>query len=50
MAGSSILLVDDDRGYCAAMTDVLSELGYPVDSACDGPTALALSRLHPFVP
>jgi CheY-like chemotaxis protein len=43
MAASSILLVDDDADCCASMSDVISELGYRVDVAYDGPAALKLA-------
>jgi CheY-like chemotaxis protein len=48
MAASSILLVDDDQDSCASMSDVISDLGYLVDVAYDGPTALELSRRNPY--
>ncbi len=44
MSASSILLVDDDRDTCASMSDVISDLGYRVDMAFDGPGALALAQ------
>lgn len=40
MAVTSILVVDDDRDTCASMADILSDLGYTVDTANDGPAAL----------
>jgi CheY-like chemotaxis protein len=40
MAAASILVVDDDRDTCASMSDILSDLGYRVDVAHDGPAAL----------
>jgi CheY-like chemotaxis protein len=48
MAASSILLVDDDEDICASMADILSDLGYAVDSAYDGPAALELTRQAPY--
>lgn len=40
MAATGILVVDDDQDTCASMSDILSDLGYPVDVAYDGPNAL----------
>jgi CheY-like chemotaxis protein len=48
MSASSILLVDDDRDTCASMSDVISDLGYLVDVAHDGPAPLELSRRQPY--
>ena len=44
MAASPILLVDDDQDICASLSDVISDLGYQVDVAYDGPTALGLTE------
>lgn len=35
-----ILCVDDDEDYCANLSDILSDLGYPVDLAFNGYSAL----------
>jgi CheY-like chemotaxis protein len=43
-----ILLVDDDVDTCRNLTDILSDLGYRVDAAHDGPTALAMVRATPY--
>jgi CheY-like chemotaxis protein len=40
MAASAIVLVDDDRDTCASLSDIISDLGYQVGVAYDGPTAL----------
>jgi CheY-like chemotaxis protein len=48
MAAAAILLVDDDADACASLSDILSDLGYRVDVAHDGPAALALSRRRPY--
>jgi CheY-like chemotaxis protein len=48
MAASAILLVDDDPDTCASLSDIISDLGYDVDVAYDGPTALERSRRHPY--
>ncbi len=45
---STILLVDDDVDICRNMADILTDLGYRVDSAHDGPTALELVRRWPY--
>jgi two-component system, NtrC family, response regulator HydG len=44
MAASALLLVDDAHDPCAILSDILSDLGYRVDGAYDGPTALELSE------
>ncbi len=41
---SSILVVDDDVDTCRNLSDILTDLGYQVDMAYDGPTALELVR------
>jgi CheY-like chemotaxis protein len=43
-----ILLVDDDVDICRNLTDILTDLGYQVDSAHDGPSALELVRRKPY--
>jgi CheY-like chemotaxis protein len=48
MAAMSILVVDDDRDTCASMSDILSDLGYTVDTANDGRSALELSQRNPY--
>lgn len=40
--GPRILVVDDDRDTCANLQDILGDLGYSVDVAYDGPSALEL--------
>jgi DNA-binding NtrC family response regulator len=39
-----ILLVDDDDDICQNLSDILTDLGYRVDIANDGPTALGMVR------
>lgn len=39
-----ILVVDDDHDICRNLSDILIDLGYEVDFACDGPSALELVR------
>jgi DNA-binding NtrC family response regulator len=41
---SSILVVDDDVDTCRNLADILGDLGYQVDTAHDGPTALERVR------
>jgi DNA-binding NtrC family response regulator len=41
-AKPSILVVDDDVDTCRNLSDILTDLGYRVDTANDGPTALEL--------
>jgi DNA-binding response OmpR family regulator len=40
--------VDDEADLCANMADILSDLGYLVDTANDGPTALEMVRRTPY--
>jgi DNA-binding response OmpR family regulator len=44
MAATNILVVDDDQDTCASLSDILSDLGYTVDTANDGAAALELSE------
>jgi two-component system, NtrC family, response regulator HydG len=46
--GPSILVVDDDVDTCRNLSDILTDLGYRVDTAHDGPSALALVRQHAY--
>ncbi len=39
-----VLVIDDDAGIRAALTDILADEGYAVDSAADGQAALELLR------
>jgi DNA-binding NtrC family response regulator len=39
---TAILIVDDDVDTCRNLSDILTDLGYRVDTANDGPTALKL--------
>lgn len=41
---ASILVVDDEVDTCQNLSDILTDLGYQVDVAYDGPTALELVR------
>ena len=41
--GASILVVDDEQEVCALLTEFLTSRGFRVQSAQDGPTALALA-------
>ncbi len=43
-----ILVVDDDRDTCHNLSDILTDLGYRVDIAHDGPSALELVRRRPY--
>src|SRR5439155_6676153 len=42
--GDSILVVDDERQVCGMLTKLLTYRGYRVQSAQDGPAALALDE------
>src|ERR1043166_4222505 len=46
--GSSILVVDDDVDTCRNLSDILTDLGYRVDTAHDGPTALELVQRNTY--
>jgi CheY-like chemotaxis protein len=46
--GASILVVDDEVDTCANLADILTDLGYRVDIAHDGPSALELVRRRPY--
>jgi CheY-like chemotaxis protein len=43
-----ILVVDDDVDTCSNLSDILTDLGYRVDTAHDGLAALELVRKHPY--
>jgi two-component system, NtrC family, response regulator HydG len=43
-----ILVVDDDPDICRNMSDILTDLGYQVDTAQSGPSALELVRRRPY--
>jgi two-component system, NtrC family, response regulator HydG len=45
---ASILVVDDDRDTCRNLLDILTDLGYTVETAFDGQSALALVKQTPF--
>jgi DNA-binding NtrC family response regulator len=44
----SILVVDDDVDICNNLSDILADLGYAVDTAHDGPSALAKVHRKPY--
>jgi DNA-binding response OmpR family regulator len=44
----SILVVDDEPDTCANLSDILTDLGFHVDVACDGESALELVRQRPY--
>jgi CheY-like chemotaxis protein len=44
----SILVVDDDVDTCRNLSDILTDLGYRVDTAHDGPAALELVRRNAY--
>jgi CheY-like chemotaxis protein len=47
-AKPSILAVDDEVDTCRNLADILTDLGYRVDVAHDGPSALELVRRGPY--
>jgi DNA-binding NtrC family response regulator len=44
----SVLVVDDDADNCRNLADILTDMGYRVDTAHDGPAGLALVRARPY--
>lgn len=44
----SILVVDDEQDTCSNLQDILTDLGYYVDVAYDGPSALQRLELRPY--
>jgi CheY-like chemotaxis protein len=49
MSPTSILLVDDDKDTCSSLSDILSDLGFGVDMAYDGASALELSGRNGYL-
>jgi DNA-binding NtrC family response regulator len=43
-----VLVVDDQPDICENLADILTDLGYGVDTAHDGPSALELVRQRPY--
>lgn len=43
-----ILIVDDEQDTCANLSDILTDLGYEVDTANDGFAALELVKQRPY--
>ena len=48
MTAPSLLVVDDDRANCAVISQVLTGMGYTVDVANDGPSALELVEQNDY--
>jgi two-component system, NtrC family, response regulator HydG len=48
MSAAPLLVVDDDRGNCAILSRRLTRLGYRVDVAYDGPSALKMLKDQPY--
>ena len=44
----SLLIVDDEQDTCTNLSDIFSEFGYRVDTANDGPSALALADRNSY--
>jgi two-component system, NtrC family, response regulator HydG len=47
-AAPTILVVDDEVDTCRNLQDILTDLGYQVDTAHDGPSALELIKRKPY--
>jgi CheY-like chemotaxis protein len=47
-APQAVLVVDDDPGTRINLADILTDLGYRVDTADDGPAGLALLRARSY--
>ena len=47
-ASPSVLVVDDDPDNCRNLADILTDLGYRVDVAHDGPSGLSLLEARPY--
>jgi CheY-like chemotaxis protein len=47
-APHSILVVDDDVDTCRNLSDILTDMGYRVDTAHDGPSALELVKKNTY--
>lgn len=45
---SRVLVVDDEADTCANLSDILTDLGYQVDVAYDGPSAIELVKRHAY--
>lgn len=43
-----VLVVDDEADTCANLSDILTDLGYQVDVAYDGPSAIELVKRHAY--
>ena len=43
-----LLIVDDEQDTCSNLSDIFTDLGYQVEVAYDGPTALALVERNTF--
>jgi len=46
--GALILIADDDQGLCTNMSEILTQRGYRVTTACDGSTAVNNCRENDF--
>jgi two-component system, NtrC family, response regulator HydG len=44
----SVLVVDDDADNCQNLADILTDLGYRVDTAPDGPAGFAMIQTRPY--
>src|SRR5689334_18226171 len=43
-----VLVVDDDQDICRNLPDILTDLGYRVDTAHDGRTAIEIVKRTPY--
>jgi CheY-like chemotaxis protein len=44
----TVLVVDDDPDNCRNLADILTDLGYQVDTAPDGESGLAMIQAQPY--
>ena len=47
-SGSSVLIIDDDRAFCALIRDYLASFGYAVAAAHTGPAGVDAALAEPW--
>ncbi len=48
MRARRILVVDDDDDICCNLRDILEDLGFEIDTANDGSSAIAFAKVHAY--